>query len=284
MRNTKRVGFTLVELLVVIAIIALLIGLLLPALGKARNAARTAMCLNNLHSIMISNDMYQSDYNDELPVRLVGADDDDSNDGMFCNFNFGGRYAVKGSTLTGFCKYPFERPLNRYAHPGAPDGDANKDGKLDSGLNTDIADPNKYNFPIFHCPNDNDWNYQESGGRMNANGMGCYEAIGTSYMFNALWYDKLGYYSVPYNLRCKWIPGLKYLQRARLTYPSRWIMYYDDPTDYMYWKDVSPPETHHGDRDTNAAAYLDGHAAMTKMNHDVIMSPEYLLVFPEMQK
>ncbi|MCC5829696.1 MAG: prepilin-type N-terminal cleavage/methylation domain-containing protein [Phycisphaeraceae bacterium] len=64
--NTDRPAFTLVELLVVIAIIALLIGILLPALGLAREAARTAACLSNVRQTGVAVNTYATENRDWL--------------------------------------------------------------------------------------------------------------------------------------------------------------------------------------------------------------------------
>src|SRR5687768_10177610 len=70
MRRHHR-AFTLIELLVVIGIIAILVGLLLPTLARAREAANRAACLSNMRQLSDHLRIYAAQYNDVVPMGFI---------------------------------------------------------------------------------------------------------------------------------------------------------------------------------------------------------------------
>jgi prepilin-type N-terminal cleavage/methylation domain-containing protein/prepilin-type processing-associated H-X9-DG protein len=71
-RHSWQRAFTLIELLVVIAIIAILAGLLLPALASAKQKAQAIQCMNNSKQLLIAWHLYAGDFSDTLPYNIPG--------------------------------------------------------------------------------------------------------------------------------------------------------------------------------------------------------------------
>jgi len=159
-RRSSACGFTLIELLVVIAIIALLVGLLLPALGSARNAARATVCASRLQQLGIGLSLYMQDFDNTLPQVRV-----DVGGGYYSNI--GALFGGKKGTLPayGINEYgPERRPLNRYV--------VDRDVPLDS-------EDNPFELEMFKSPSD-------KGGEVPGIGfvLSMYDLLGSSYTLN----------------------------------------------------------------------------------------------------
>jgi prepilin-type N-terminal cleavage/methylation domain-containing protein len=98
--DQRKHAFTLIELLVVIAIIALLIGILLPALGKARNASRMTASLSNMRQINLGMVQYRFADKDRMPIR--GSRYSNGNISGWCTWHYGGKNTDSAFPVAGY--------------------------------------------------------------------------------------------------------------------------------------------------------------------------------------
>lgn len=167
----SRRAFTLIELLVVVAVVAILLSILAPALGKARDSARATACGSNLHQLGVGITQYLADYRDQLPQVRVDSSGTPVRGPSGDNIGslFGGK---KG-------KLPFfgidrvgaqRRPLTKYV--------------MDNEIPRDDAPGSeKFETPIFRDPSDAGAELPFlAGSGLPTSSM--YELLGTSYNLN----------------------------------------------------------------------------------------------------
>jgi prepilin-type N-terminal cleavage/methylation domain-containing protein len=200
MPDRRRVcAFTLIELLVVVAIIALLISILMPSLGAAREQAKKSKCLANLKQIALATQTYSMDERGLIvPIHqsmisdMQGgfADASGESGGRWLWrtamwFAWGGRSTTEMFMTSGSSGPVFDddspfaartRPLNRYIYP---DGGLRAPRSGGQPIPTGPA----YNLPLYRCPSDIGYpaiEFVDDSPIANAE-RSCYETLGNSY-------------------------------------------------------------------------------------------------------
>jgi prepilin-type N-terminal cleavage/methylation domain-containing protein len=288
-----RRAFTLIELLVVIAIIALLIGLLLPAIGKARNAGRLAVSLSNCRQLLTAFYAYRDDYKDLLPMTLCyrGGNytgwDTWSYGGKDCAAAWGA--GVEQGPLAGgvFDDPAYVRPLNQYVSPNLdlapPTGYTN-------GRNyghPDNAERDAFELYPFRSPGDV-ISYQRGGlgGQYppypseDPYNHSSYNDVGTSYHLNMKWWNTVLAQTPGGNWQRAFDSGTQKIRLASNFDTSRFVWIHDQAGDiiaedpqHRSWRS----EFH--DINKSVMAFLDGHASYVSMEPGQLSGQNYTFLF-----
>jgi len=305
MRATNRrrlAGFTLIELLVVIAIIALLIGILLPALGRARTAGQLAVSLSNNRQISLATEQYRSDNDGFMPWYQLASPQWIG----FCPWAYGGNHPSgewRNQFSNLFNVSAHERPLNKYIYADF-DWDPEAAGLI--GPQT-VADPatgrtqvrwyprptsrDNLDLPVFRSPADKTeyvWLLLRQNGspvtlspEPNEFGESSYRFNGTSYMTNLKWWQLIRSLNADFSEAFR--RGMSRFRTGADFNPSQFVTLTDEVGVPISWYGAQNNggglENGFGDLNRSVMSFFDGHASYKQMEFGAFRTPEYNFVF-----
>lgn len=148
-KNSSHCGFTLIELLVVVAIIALLVAILLPSLGAARQQARAVQCLTNLRTLGQGIALYLNENQDVLPPSRLPK--------------ISGETCRPTASIAGGIKYRPTFIAMMSNSVGVPPFDDPKACKTETDRHGEVGDRQNYSYPAYVCPSVPDWTDERDG-------------------------------------------------------------------------------------------------------------------------